>query len=253
MENKIKKRKIIYAVISLIVIMIATLTWNYKKNYLTDKTIVNVVERVLRLENILECKITKIADYKDVCVHLEIPEPSEEDIKEYMDSVLEDYQQGEFTETFVKKIFQCDSIKEYKKKAAEEVVEQKKVSLIIDARNSVLDELIENSKFVLDEESVSDYALTIVAGYENEALISNMTLKEYCKNILKISYDELFEKSYEESARIIKTYLVMGAIAYKEFGDRQIEDEIDANDLYAEYQELENQVYALFIKAEKGF
>lgn len=253
MENKVKKRKIRYMMVSLIIIGMITLTWFYKKDSLTNRPIGNLVEKILQLENISGCNIVKIADYKDIYVYLEIPEPTEKDIKEYIDTVLEDYQQADLTETFVKRNFQCDSIKEYKKKAAEEVVEQKKVGLIVDARNSVLDKLIDNSKFVLDEECVSDYALTIIDGYENEALIFNMTLKEYCKNILKISYDELFEKSYEESARIIKTYLVMGAIAYKEFGDRQIEDEIDSDDLYAEYQELENQVYALFIKAEEGF
>lgn len=80
-----------------------------------------------------------------------------------------------------------------------------------------------------------------------------MTLKQYCKNVLKISYDELFEKSYEESARLIESYLIMGAIAYKEFGYKEIGNEKDANNLYEGYQELESEVYALFIKAEKGF
>lgn len=229
------------------------LTWFYKKDSLTNRPIGNLVEKILQVENISGCNIVKIADYKDIYVYLEIPESIEEDIKEYIDSVLEDYQQEDLTEAFVKRNFQCNSIKEYKEKAAEEVVEQKKVSLIVDARNSVLDKLIGNSQFVLDEECVSDYALTIVEGYENDALISNMTLKQYCKNVLKISYDELFEKSYEESARLIESYLVMGAIAYKEFGNKEIKDEIDANELYAEYQEFENEVYALFIKAEKGF
>lgn len=253
MENKVNKRIISSVIVSIIVIVMIALTWFYKKGNFTNRPICNLVENILQLENISGCNIIKIADYKDIYVYLEIPEPTEEDVKEYIDSVLEDYQQTDLKEAFVKRNFHSDSIKEYKEKATEEVVEQKKVSLIVDARNSVLNKLIENSKFVLDEECVSDYALTIVEGYENEALISNMTLKQYCKNVLKISYDELFEKSYEESAKLIESYLIMGAIAYKEFGYKEIKDEIDANDLYAQYQELENQVYALFIKAEEGF
>ena len=130
MENKINKRIISTVIVGIIVIGIILLTWCYKKDSLTNRPISNLVEKILQLENISGCNIVKIADYKDIYVYLEIPEPTEKDIKEYTDSVLEDYQQAELTEAFVKKNSQCDSIKEYKEKVAEEVVEQKKVHLI---------------------------------------------------------------------------------------------------------------------------
>ena len=144
MGNNDRNRIIKYLIVSLTVIVMIALTWFYKKDNFTNRPIGNLVEKILQLENISGCNIVKIADYKDIYVYLEIPEPTEEDIKEYIDSVLEDYQQTDLTEAFVKRNFQFDSIKEYKKKVAEEVVEQKKVSLIVDARNSVLDKLIEN-------------------------------------------------------------------------------------------------------------
>lgn len=156
MGNKINKKIISIVIVSIIVIVTIASTWFYKKGKFISRPIGDLVEKILQSENISGCNIVKIADYKDIYVYLEIPEPTEEDIKEYIDGVLEDYQQEDLTEAFVKRNFQCDSIKEYKEKAAEEVVEQKKVSLIVDARSSVLDKLIENSKFVLDEECVSD-------------------------------------------------------------------------------------------------
>ncbi len=47
----------------------------------------------------------------------------------------------------------------------------------------------------------------------------------------------------------MKAYLVIGAIAYaNDFFSDNTDD-----DVYLEYQDLENRVYSLFIKAEQGF
>ena len=68
---------------------------------------------------------------------------------------------------------------------------------------------------------------------------------------LKVSYDDFFDKCYEEGERLIKIYLVVGAIS--ELEGIEISEYKEEKDIYLQYQELENEVYGLFIKAETGF
>lgn len=81
MGNKINKKIISIVIVSIIVIVTIASTWFYRKGNFISRPIGNLIEKILQLENILGCNIVKIADYKDIYEYLEIPEPTEEDIK----------------------------------------------------------------------------------------------------------------------------------------------------------------------------
>lgn len=129
------------------------------------------------------------------------------------------------------------------------LIEEKKIELIVNARKEILDKLLDLSEFLIDEDEIMEYSLEIIQGYEMEAYLYNMSLSDYSEKILGIPYYKFFEMCYEESELIIKTYLIIGAISEKE----KFTDEYNEENIYLQYQELENNVYSLFIKAEEGF
>ena len=130
------------------------------------------------------------------------------------------------------------------------MLNQKKVESVFEARRIVLDQLLEKFQFELDEKEISEYSIEFVRAYEVEAALYDMSLEEYYQEILQVSTDEFFEECYKECEKLVKTYLVIGAIANIEFEEIKLNDK---SKVYSEYQSLENRVYSLFINAEKNF
>lgn len=71
-----------------------------------------------------------------------------------------------------------------------------------------------------------------------------------CSVTLLGRYDDFFGLAYEEGKRLIETYLIIGAVYYDEFGDFEYGTD---EDIYYQYQMIENDVYSLFINADENF
>ena len=81
-----------------------------------------------------------------------------------------------------------------------------------------------------------------------------MSLEEYCSTILEISYDDFFDYCYDEGEYLIKTYLVIGVVAFDELSEHTRNNvPTDDEDIYISYQEIENQVYDIFINTDDDF
>ena len=208
-----------------------------------------IIDKILSMEKVSDCKIISLNDYKDIHIYLKNPVISQVEVEKYIEEELKDYEQNEITDDFVKINFNCDTVEQYKQKIMQNLTEEKKIEIIVDARKQVMDKLLELSTFSLNKDEIMEYSLDIIQGYEMEAYLYDMSLSDYSEKILKIPYDKFFEMCYEESELIIKTYLIIGAISEKE----KFTDEYNEENIYLQYQELENNVYSLFIKAEEGF
>ena len=46
-----------------------------------------------------------------------------------------------------------------------------------------------------------------------------LTIEEYCEQELQTPYEDFFDMCYEEGEQEIKDYLLIGAVAAKEYGD----------------------------------
>lgn len=212
----------------------------------------NVVNLIFEREEVENCSLIKLADYGDLIIDLYNPKVSYEEI---LAEIREQYgidDKQVLSNELIMNEYNCDSIEEVYKKVESRLLERKKVQLIVGARETVLNELISNSKFELDEDEIIKLALENVKAYEVDATLYDMELRVYCEKVLNITYGELFNTCYYESEKLIKTYLIIGAIGELE----KIEvDDIYSNDvdIYLLYQELENKVYELFITAEEGF
>lgn len=210
-----------------------------------------IVKKILEMEGLEKCKLLNIAKYDDIEYNLKIPEITKEDIESEIRNENSDVELAHITDEYVLDNHNCNTVKEYYDKVYDELIKKEKIDMIIAARQKVINELIELSDFYIDEDAAVDYCMDIIYGYEQEAMLYNMQLEEYCIQILNISYDDFFDMCYEEGERLIKIYLVIGALS--ELEDIDISEYKEENDIYLQYQELENVVYAFFIKAETGF
>ena len=212
------------------------------------------VRLLLEEMSITESVIVVLGEYGDISYELLVPVVEEYEINEQINAALSENGVSELTEEFVQTALGCNSIAEFKLEIKNKLLESKKISLIIEARNSTLNTIIERSKFVLKQEEIAEFSLEIVKSYEAEAALHNMTVEQYCTDILGIAYDQFFEMCYTEGEHMIKTILVIGAIAAAEDVSYSIPSEgVDLQALYYAYQEIENAVYTIFIFADPSF
>lgn len=218
-----------------------------KKEYTQN----SIVKNILEMEGLEKCKLLNIEKYDDIEYNLKIPDISEDDVKTEILSENNDVELSQLTDAYVLDNHNCNTVKEYYDKVYDELIKKEKVDMLIATRQKVINRLIELSDFYIDEDVAVEYCMDIIYGYEQEAMLYNMRLEEYCTQVLKVSYDDFFDKCYEEGERLIKIYLVVGAIS--ELEGIEISEYKEEKDIYLQYQELENEVYGLFIKAETGF
>lgn len=131
------------------------------------------------------------------------------------------------------------------------LLEEKKIQAILEAREEIMDNLLSKCRFSLDKEEVAAYSQNIVHNYESQAMLYDMELEQYREDILGYTKKEFYEVCYEEGEEEIKTYLVIGAIAWKEFPEKA--SDWETQDIYSVYQQLENAVYSYFIQTDKDF
>ncbi len=78
-----------------------------------------------------------------------------------------------------------------------------------------------------------------------------MSLIQYSQEILGYTKEQFYQKCYEEGEEAIKSFLVIGAVAEKEFPD--LAQKTDDKNIYLQYQEIENAVYSYFIETDNDF
>ena len=205
------------------------------------------VKCLMEKEKISNCCIVCLCDYKKISKYLNSPKVSDEDLDQYLKEELEFF--SEEKEEMILKDMGYSSKEEFEKVMREQYIEHLKIMEIFNARDEVLNELIDNSKFEYDDKEVADFAQGIVYSYENEAMMYGYTeLEPYVQEEMNMTMDQFLEMCLEKSKREISTYLVVGAIAEQE----KIENE-KFEDIYETYLNLENSVYDLFIDSDDDF
>lgn len=204
--------------------------------------------------SISDCYVKSIGPYEGILYELSSPEISDEQIQEYIDSVKSEYGIHEITGEFLSDQFACTSAEEFYELVKNRLLEQKKVEILLSTRKLIMEQLIAQSVFELDKEIVAKYSLQIINSYETNAYLYDLSLEEYCIKVLNVSYDEFFQQCYEEGESTIKTFLIIGAIAFNELERvESIASPSDDQDIYYAYQKIENQVYGIFISTTDDF
>lgn len=212
------------------------------------------VKDIMNEMSIENCKVYMLCDYSDITYVMNTPQVREEEVGLYVDAIKTEHGVQYIDEKFVKNELGFSSVELFYESISSKLLEQKKVEKIGEAREFVMKELIKRSKFHLDEQQVASYALEIVNSYEMEANLYNMSMEDYCIQILKVPYENIFDICYEEAEYYVKTYLIIGAVMYAEYGNTFEFIEVETeNDLYKNYQTIENEFYNMFIHADADF
>ena len=237
---KCKKRIVLF-----VIFLVCFFTCSCGKS--TEVGIHEEVKCLMEKEKISNCRIVSLCDYKKISKYLKTPEVSDEDVYQYLKGEFENY--SEQKEEIILEDMGYSSKEEFEKDMKEQYIEHLKIMEIFNARDEVLNELIENSEFELDEKEVADFAKGIVCSYENQELMYGyMELESYVQEELNMSMDQFLEMCLEKSRREIETYLVVGAVAKQETIEITKYD-----DIYETYKNLEDSIYDLFIDADEDF
>ena len=168
----------------------------------------------------------------------------------------------ELNDNFVKQYFQEDSVSDYIEGLKKSLENEHKNIAIIQAQDKVLKDIIDKCKFNLDKKQVTDYSMTIVNSYVNEAYIFNKDLKTYYTENLHMSEKQFFDYCYKKGEEYIKKMLVVGAVAeYKNYsidntellGSSNLKNlpNDDEAFTYIEYNYLTKAVTAPYIKNDE--
>lgn len=208
-----------------------------------DKT----VAEILSEEGVSHCVISSIGDYSALKLKIDIPVISEEEYQSNFVSETEHY--GELSEERVREEFGYDTIEQYKAEIDRRYLEHRKVEIILRARNEIIDSLLGDAKFELDEDEVANYSKRMVYKEENLSILFGYdSFEDYLRYELEVTKEQFLRNCYAEAEDEIKRSLLVGAIAKKE-GIEVPQDE----DIFLTYQDLENAVYGLFMDVEEGF
>ncbi len=244
---KIRRKWVVFVILLICSFIVIRLSTQKREEYKQS----SIVKNILEIESLENCKVLNIVEYDDIEYNLKIPEVTQEDVEQEIRNKNDNIEVAQLTNGYVLEKYDCNTIQEYYEKVYDELIEKEKIDMIIAARQKVINKLIDLSEFYIDEDEAVDFCMDIIYGYEEEAMLYNMQLEEYCTQVLNVSYDDFFDMCYEEGVQYIKVYLLIGAIAELEGID--ISEYKEEKDIYLQYQELENAVYALFVKAETGF
>lgn len=247
----------------IIICLIAIFLLFSRKSEATSALPINSeIQKMLDYLGIENCEITKLPDYSNIRAELTPVTVTEQEVKEYVDEILDIYGRETLSDDFVKKELEANSIEDYYQDVKRELMAGKEVEVLMRVRNRIIDNLIKDSVFSLPEDNVAKYSVEIVKSYENEALVYQMELEEYIDQELQMTKKGFFDMCYNEGEKYIKSYLVVGAIAEKEaltvtkkditeFSDFRKDKSTNFSDeakAYISYQILENKVYDMFIE-----
>ena len=255
--NEIRNISIIIALCCMGAILAGTivLRGNYKKPEIHP-----VVSKFLEGIHIGKSAVLSLGDYNDISYYLETPEITEEEIDEYRDELTDAYGMDEVTLDSIKDNFGLSSYDAFQEFLSSRVLNHKKIVDTEKCRQEVLGRLADVAKFDMDQDEVAKYSLEIVMDYETMAEADGLTIEEYCEQELQIPYDDFFDMCYGKGEQEIKNYLLIGAVAAREYGDvteemikESFSEEDGEVDIYMCYQDLEHDVYDVFIHTEEGY
>ena len=237
---KCKKR-----ILLLVILLISFLSYSCGKS--NQVNIHEEVKQLMEEKKLSNCRIVSLCDYKEISKYLNTPKVSDEEFYNYLKKEFEGYSKE--NAEIIWEDLGYSSNEEFEKVTRKQYIEHLKIMEIFNARDEVLNELIDGSKFELDEKEVADFAKGIVYSYENaELMFGYAELEPYVQEELNMTMDQFFELCLEKSRKTIENYLVMGAIA--EIEGIEITKLDDVNETF---MNLENSVYDLFIDADEDF
>lgn len=150
----------------------------------------------------------------------------------------------ELNQAFVEEYTAYDSVAEYKQAIRDQIVKEKKEKSNNEQKDNIIDQLLQNSVFSIDENEVIDAAVTVVKNEKQVAKMNNLSYDEYIEQIYGISKDEYYDKLYKEIEQQIKVALLIGALA----NELNVTCEFDEDNVENSYSVLYDNVCKELIK-----
>ena len=207
----------------------------------------SVTEAILQSYGVEKSSITSIGDYDLIHIELSAPNFDDEGFKVYFDEVYSSF--GKLTDEFVEKQFGFDSVEELVEDEKEQYAGHLRTMAIYEAEAEVINKLLLEATFQLDEKEVAEYSKQIVYREQNfSTLFGYDSFDEYVEEELGYSESQFLQNCITQGEKEMKRYLVVGAIAKKE----NLDADVNENTPEA-YAWLENQVFDLFISYSDDF
>ena len=207
----------------------------------------SVTETILQSYGVEKSSITSIGDYDLIHVELSAPSFDEEGFEVYFDEVYSSF--GQLTDKFVEEQFGFNSVEELKEDEKEQYLGHLRTMALYEAEAEVIEKLLAEASFQLDEKEIADYSRQIVYRQENFSnLFGYDSFDDYVEEELGYSESQFLQNCITQGEEEMKRYLVVGAIAKKENLDADLNE--NTPDAYAY---LENQVFDMFISYSDDF
>ena len=163
----------------------------------------------------------------------------------------------ELNDEVVREYFNADSVSDYLASLRDSLNNENRSAAILGAQDDILEELIDKCKFDMDKQQVTDYSVSVVNSYVDEAYLYNKDLKTYYTEDLHMSEKQFFDSCYKQGEDYIKKMLVVGALAEQDKCSIDEKEVLEAFDLskrpddeaytYMEYQLRTSAVTAPYI------
>lgn len=118
----------------------------------------------------------------------------------------------QLTDEFVNENMEVDTVEEYYAKCEKFLYNEKLYVEREKIKKQLLEEIIDNSEFLLNVNEVAQFSLQYVMAEEQFATVYGMDLEEYMESILEENREEFFEHCYECGEYELKKYMLIGAI-----------------------------------------
>ena len=129
---------------------------------------------------------------------------------------IEEYVEPELTDEFVKENLDYENIEAFKSATKESLIESKMEEAEYTAQTELIQGLIDNSTFEMDEDEVEAYRQDLIAEYESYAEMYGMEYSDFLEMFMETTEEEFEETSKTEAETQIKTILVYQEIVDKE-------------------------------------
>lgn len=140
-----------------------------------------------------------------------VSEPSEADIQQEIDDLLEMYGVDELTEENAQSMG-YENVADVYAQVKEELTESVSDEYYTDAANSVLNQVIANSDFTIDSSDVSSLYAEQLASYEEMATYFGVTFEELCTSYFEMTLEDLEKELKDDCVNSIKISLIVDAI-----------------------------------------
>ena len=139
---KCKKR-----ILLLVILLISFLSYSCGKS--NQVNIHEEVKQLMEGKKLSNCRIVSLCDYKEISKYLKTPKVSDEEFYNYLQKEFEGYSKENAEMTW--EDLGYSSNEEFEKVTRKQYIEHLKIMEIFNARDEVLNELIDGSEFELDE------------------------------------------------------------------------------------------------------